>query len=86
MFSNLKLYLQIKFADYNFTSSNDLNLNWILNLNKTSMFDSLVIFEGTNVRMRLDKLTVRKLKRWRSLKNVINVIFLAGISINGVQC
>lgn len=48
----------MKFVDYNFTSANVLNLNWILHLNKTIGFHSLVIFEGANMRMRLEKSSV----------------------------
>lgn len=51
-------FLQIKFLDYNFTASNILNLNWILHLNKTIDFHSLVIFEGSSVRIRMEKSTV----------------------------
>ncbi|CRL08738.1 CLUMA_CG021227, isoform A [Clunio marinus] len=48
----------IMFVDYNFTVNNDLNLNWILHLNKSILFHSLVIFEGSDVRMRMDKSTL----------------------------
>lgn len=50
---------QIKFLDYNFTSPNVLNLNWLLYINKTLDLHSLIIFEGSNIRSRLDRSTVR---------------------------
>lgn len=58
LFADNNIRFQIKFVDFNFTLSNVLNLNWILHLNKTIQFHSLLIFEGSSVRMRMDKSTV----------------------------
>ncbi|XP_070497318.1 uncharacterized protein Lrt [Chironomus tepperi] len=48
----------IKFLDYNFTNPNILNLNWLIHLKKTIDFHSLVVFEGSDIRMRLDRTMV----------------------------
>jgi hypothetical protein len=54
-------FLQIKFLDYNFTTPNVLNLKWLIHLNRTLDFHSLIIFEGSTTRTRLDKSMVIKL-------------------------
>ncbi|CAO1346445.1 unnamed protein product [Diamesa serratosioi] len=44
----------IKFVDYNNTASS-LHLNWMLHLNKSIDFHSLIIFEESSIRVKLEK-------------------------------
>jgi hypothetical protein len=78
-------FFQIKFVDYNFTSSSDLNLNWELHLNKTIDFHSLVIFEGSNVRMRLDKSTVNSWTFLPKVQGFHGVVFRFQLNYQSIE-
>ncbi|KAG5678843.1 hypothetical protein PVAND_008476 [Polypedilum vanderplanki] len=54
-FSLINSSSNIKFLDYNFTTPNILNMNWLIHLNSTIDFHSLIIFEGSTTRTKLDK-------------------------------